>query len=151
MRQHDFQRRLWRKSQFWKRSTQHRSFDYEGELINMDINACIDHLGLNANRYNLTQAPPPHEIIEWHADNPDPQPSAAELETAWAAIEGAVLWSATRRERDELLRACDWCVGGDSPLSEAKQLDWETYRQELRNIPQDYATPDVVVWPDLPA
>lgn len=51
----------------------------------MDINLCIHHLGLNANQYRLTQSPPPHEIIEWNGD--DPQPTQAELETAWAEIE----------------------------------------------------------------
>jgi hypothetical protein len=48
----------------------------------MDINLCIHHLGLNANRYRLTQSPPPHEFVEW--SGPDPQPTQAE---AWAAIE----------------------------------------------------------------
>ena len=51
----------------------------------MDINLCIHHLGLNANRYRLTQNPPPHEFVEWLG--PDPQPTQAELETAWAEIE----------------------------------------------------------------
>jgi hypothetical protein len=51
----------------------------------MDINLCIHHLGLNANRYRLTQSPPPHEFVEWLG--PDSQPTQAELETAWAEIE----------------------------------------------------------------
>tara|TARA_R110002051_G_scaffold9652_3_gene37470 strand:+ start:405 stop:614 length:210 start_codon:yes stop_codon:yes gene_type:complete len=51
----------------------------------MDINLCINHLGLNANQYRLTQSPPPHEFVEW--GGPDPQPTRAELETAWAEIE----------------------------------------------------------------
>jgi len=51
----------------------------------MDINLCINHLGLNANQYRLNQTPPPHEIIEWNGD--DPQPTQSELETAWAEIE----------------------------------------------------------------
>jgi|TARA_R110000824_G_scaffold395591_1_gene596388 hypothetical protein len=51
----------------------------------MDINLCINHLGLNANQYRLTQSPPPHEFVEWNGS--DPQPTQAELETAWAAIE----------------------------------------------------------------
>ena len=51
----------------------------------MDINLCINHLGLNANRYRLTQSPPPHEFVEWLG--PDSQPTQTELETAWAAIE----------------------------------------------------------------
>ena len=51
----------------------------------MDINLCINHLGLNANQYRLTQSPPPHEFVEWLGS--DPQPTQAELEAAWAEIE----------------------------------------------------------------
>ena len=47
----------------------------------MDINHCIDHLGLNRNTYRLTQSVPPHEFIAW--DGPDPQPNQEELEVAW--------------------------------------------------------------------
>ena len=47
----------------------------------MDINHCIDHLGLNRNTYRLTQSNPPHEFISW--DGPDPQPTQEELEVAW--------------------------------------------------------------------
>jgi len=47
----------------------------------MDINLCIDHLGLNRNTYRLTQSNPPHEFIAW--DGPDTQPTQEELEAAW--------------------------------------------------------------------
>ena len=47
----------------------------------MDINHCIDHLGLNKNTYRLTQSNPPHEFVSW--DGPDPQPTQEELEVAW--------------------------------------------------------------------
>jgi hypothetical protein len=47
----------------------------------MDISLCIDHLGLNRNEYRLTQSVPPHSITEW--SGPDPQPTQAELESAW--------------------------------------------------------------------
>jgi len=47
----------------------------------MDINICIDRLGLNANTYKLNQSNPPHSITEWTGD--DTQPTQTELETAW--------------------------------------------------------------------
>ena len=53
----------------------------------MDINHCIDHLGLNRNSYRLTQSVPPHNFIAW--DGPDPQPTQEELETAWTQIQAA--------------------------------------------------------------
>ena len=49
----------------------------------MDINLAIDHLGLNANRYKLTQSVPPHSIVEWNG--PDAQPTEAELQAAYDA------------------------------------------------------------------
>ena len=51
----------------------------------MDINIAIDHLGLNANRYKLTQSVPPHSIVEWNG--PDAQPTEAELQAAWDAYQ----------------------------------------------------------------
>ena len=53
----------------------------------MDINICIDHLGLNRNTYRLTQSATPHEFISW--DGPDAQPTQEELETAWTQIQTA--------------------------------------------------------------
>ena len=46
----------------------------------MDINLCIDHLGLNRNTYRLTRSAPPHEFIEWNG--PDAQPTQTALESA---------------------------------------------------------------------
>jgi|TARA_R110002051_G_scaffold142642_3_gene215781 hypothetical protein len=51
----------------------------------MDINLCVDQLGLNANYYTLNQSNVPHEIVRW--DGPATQPTQAELETAWAEIQ----------------------------------------------------------------
>ena len=42
----------------------------------MDINICIDRLGLNANTYKLSQSNPPHSITEWTGS--DAQPTQAE-------------------------------------------------------------------------
>ena len=49
----------------------------------MDINIAIDHLGLNANNYKLTQSVPPHSIVEW--DGPNAEPTEAELQAAYDA------------------------------------------------------------------
>jgi hypothetical protein len=53
----------------------------------MDINHCIDHLGLNRNSYSLNKSNPPHEFIRW--GGPDPQPTQEELQVAWVAIQAA--------------------------------------------------------------
>jgi hypothetical protein len=61
----------------------------------MDINHCIDHLGLNRNSYRLTQSNPPHEFISW--DGPDTQPTQEELEVAWVEAQRAADAAATEK------------------------------------------------------
>lgn len=39
-----------------------------------------------------------------------------------------------RAMRNTMLSATDWTVGADSPLSDAKKLEWQTYRQALRDV-----------------
>ena len=51
----------------------------------MDINHCIDHLGLNRNTYSLNKSNPPHEFIRWNG--PDPRPTQEELEVAWVEVQ----------------------------------------------------------------
>ena len=56
-----------------------------------------------------------------------------------------------KRNRNAMLTACDWTVGVDSPLSDIKKAEWQTYRQALRDfdytgITEDYNIP----WPTEP-
>jgi len=51
-----------------------------------------------------------------------------------------------RAERDRLLRESDWAALPDVPASEA----WLTYRQALRDVPQQSGFPDSVEWPTPP-
>jgi hypothetical protein len=56
--------------------------------------------------------------------------------------------------REEYLKATDWTVGVDSPLSDSKKAEWVTYRQALRDMPNTYSSEtdvDNVVWPNKPA
>ena len=59
-----------------------------------------------------------------------------------------------RTKRNIFLKDCDWTVGVDSPLSDSKKAEWQTYRQQLRDIMTTYADEtDInnVVWPTAPA
>lgn len=55
-----------------------------------------------------------------------------------------------REKRDQLLRDCDWTQIPDSPLSESEKESWKTYRQELRDVPQQRGFPEYVDWPEEP-
>lgn len=52
-----------------------------------------------------------------------------------------------RAERDVLLVASDWTQVLDAPVD---QTAWATYRQALRDIPQQPGFPTNVIWPDKP-
>lgn len=50
--------------------------------------------------------------------------------------------------RDRLLAACDWTQLPDVPI-ETKSA-WATYRQALRDVPQQAGFPTDIVWPEAP-
>ena len=55
-----------------------------------------------------------------------------------------------RAQRGALLAACDWTQMPDSPLSEEEKTLWKTYRQALRDVPQQEGFPETVDWPEQP-
>lgn len=62
-----------------------------------------------------------------------------DADTASKAVE-------VRRTRNELLTNSDWTQVLDSPVDRAA---WATYRNELRNIPQQTGFPWNVTWPTI--
>jgi hypothetical protein len=58
-------------------------------------------------------------------------------------------WTFIRYRRNEFLTECDWTQLQDSPLSEQKQQEWQTYRQTLRDITLQ-SDPFNIVWPTKP-
>ena len=80
---------------------------------------------------------------------PDGAPeSAADL---WAQkIKAVDFWAAAtavRKERDQLLLACDWAV---LPDARTERTTWETYRQALRDVPEQAGCPYAIDWPIRP-
>lgn len=57
------------------------------------------------------------------------------------------LASQARDRRDALLAASDWTQVADAPVNHAA---WATYRQALRDIPNQAGFPQDVTWPDKP-
>ena len=53
-----------------------------------------------------------------------------------------------RSERDNLLAQTDWTQGKD--ISDAVSSVWATYRQALRDIPQQAGFPTTITWPVKP-
>jgi hypothetical protein len=67
--------------------------------------------------------------------SPEPQKTTEELQAE------------ARAQRNQLLTASDWTQVADAPVDKAA---WATYRQALRDIPQQEGFPTVIVWPDKP-
>jgi hypothetical protein len=80
-----------------------------------------------------------------------PQVSAVvEAHDAVAVLE-ELAWEFARDKRNRLLSECDWTCVTDSQLSEADQASWQTYRQALRDVPQNENDPENITWPDAPS
>lgn len=56
-----------------------------------------------------------------------------------------------RSVRNDLLVASDWTQMPDSPLGESKKAEWATYRQSLRDVPEQSGFPDDITWPAEPS
>jgi hypothetical protein len=81
------------------------------------------------------------EVVEYQkVRNKTPEEIEEELESQWAFI---------RYRRNEFLLECDWTQLQDSPLSEQKQQEWQTYRQSLRDITEQ-PDPFNIVWSTKP-
>jgi len=85
--------------------------------------------------------------------NLDPQPGVG---NGWTYVEGefvpppvpALTWDDVRAIRDRRLASSDWTQVSDAPVDAAA---WATYRQQLRDLPQNYILPEDVEWPEEPA
>lgn len=56
-----------------------------------------------------------------------------------------------RFDRNQRLSSCDWTQFSDSPLSDADKTTWSTYRQGLRDVPNQTEFPWNVTWPTKPS
>lgn len=57
---------------------------------------------------------------------------------------------AAREKRDELLTETDYLLMPDYPISEEALAALKTYRQALRDIPEQSGFPKTIEWPSKP-
>jgi hypothetical protein len=88
-----------------------------------------------------------YETLEWLPWNTTSKPTLQELESAWDEIKDEVAWEPVRKERNNLLTQSDWTQLSDSS---ADKVAWASYRQALRDIPQNFSNPEDVTWPAKP-
>lgn len=73
--------------------------------------------------------------------------SVIDLTPEELAVKATAAEADVRVERDRLLAACDWTQVADAPVD---QVAWATYRQALRDLPQQAGFPHNVTWPTKP-
>ena len=76
------------------------------------------------------------------------KPTKASLESALAQAQIDCDWIEVRNKRDALLAASDHVLMPDYPMEDKSA--WESYRQELRDIPQAYSDIEEIAWPEDP-
>ena len=88
-------------------------------------------------------------IKEWNHSDAQPTDDAINAfdDTEYKTNEA---WRKIREERNQLLGESDYMILADVPVDETQKQEWTTYRQALRDIPQNYDSPDEVVYPDKP-
>ncbi|NLI22294.1 MAG: hypothetical protein GX418_12220 [Clostridiales bacterium] len=55
-----------------------------------------------------------------------------------------------RKKRDELMAASDFRVAVDYPAMDKERNGWITYRQALRDVPEQSGFPQTISWPTPP-
>ena len=76
--------------------------------------------------------------------------NAIELWVDYVNLPTTEKWRFIRQLRTELLAACDWTQLPDTILSDQDRNIWKSYRQSLRDLPQQHDDPDSVIFPEKP-
>jgi len=93
-------------------------------------------------------------MTRFHATPEGNVPFTAEEEAEWDAMEAQYASEAdtreaekVRQERNQLLSKTDWMANSDVTMSD----EWRTYRQALRDVPEQSGFPNDVTWPTKPS
>ena len=106
----------------------------------------ISNRHLNAQDvYRVRTLPAPEQLGHKAVANALPELVNGEWVLDWTLV--ALSADEARALRDSLLAACDWTQVADAPVDQAA---WSTYRQALRDIPDQAGFPDNVTWPTPP-
>ena len=74
-----------------------------------------------------------------------------QLDPTKVAAKTAQAWVDLRAQRKLLLAESDWTQLQNNPLSAQKITEWATYRQALRDLPDNTTDPTAPIWPIPPS
>jgi hypothetical protein len=89
--------------------------------------------------------------LEWNPEKNggEAAPTMDEINAKASQIKTEIPIRHLRKERDLLLAESDWTQIPDVP--EAVKTAWQTYRQELRDLPANTSDPENPIWPTKPS
>ena len=76
--------------------------------------------------------------------------SVADMEEEAKTAKDAEQSKSVRTQRTEKLRDSDWTQLDDTPMSNTQKAGWATYRQALRDVPNQAGFPFDIEWPTQP-
>ena len=98
---------------------------------------------------------PSNSFVWWNESNwvieaipPTPSPTPPAPTPTPTPLPLPITWEDIRIQRNGLLFTSDWTQFTDVNLS--NKQEWATYRQALRDIPQNVGAPEDVAWPQQP-
>jgi hypothetical protein len=104
-----------------------------GEAIHLNIPE-------NTNTYSeIVSANPSLDLPTW-----------SEIEQEFESKKQLEILAPVRGVRNKLLAECDWTQVSDAPLTEQQKQSWSTYRQELRELTENFVDEKSLVWPVKP-
>ena len=87
--------------------------------------------------------------LEWISPDIE-QPSDAEIEAEVARLIAEQPAKEARAKRDRLLTESDWVTIRATDTGDPVPTEWQTYRQALRDIPEQTGFPEEIEWPQEP-
>jgi len=90
------------------------------------------------------------EVIEY-LDSSQTPPSHQAIAAELKKMKQEFPWIAVRAKRDAMLRDSDRVMLSDYPIHEVGRTEYESFRQELRDIPESFASADLVEFPNEPS
>lgn len=91
--------------------------------------------------YERPEFDPEIETQEWNSEL---------LNWETTPIPDEVFWERLRNQRNYKLLISDWSQLSDAPLTSSQKTAWATYRQTLRDLPENTEDPKNVTWPSQP-
>ena len=92
----------------------------------------------------------PYEKPEFNSEIETQSWNSESKQWITTSIPEEVFWERLRGERNLKLTNSDWSQLPDAPLTTAKKTAWATYRQALRDLPENTEDPKNVTWPSQP-